>query len=203
MRRRMLMGSGKELPKGYSRLEYIQSTGTQYIKTDVIPQKTLTFKTIVEVLTTKNTVIWGVRPAGTFYNAKRQMYLNKTDGTTFKNDIVFFNGSYPNVNIVTEYAQMMNATMLGVKYELLCGQTNAELYTDGATEPMYIFALNNVGKPSAYINCKLYEFIVYDSGSVYRRYIPVQRDADGEIGLFETVTKTFLTNAGTGKFIGG
>ena len=33
--------------------------------------------------------------------------------------------------------------------------------------------------------------------------IPARRDSDGELGMYDTVTGTFFTNAGTGKFISG
>jgi hypothetical protein len=199
MRRRMMMCSAGELPAGYTGLAYIQSSGTQYVVTDVIPKKTLTFKTTLEMLASHNQVIWGSRSTGDYTSDKTQMVLNKT--VLRGGDIVFGNGGMRDESSPTVH--FLNAKLLNVKYELVCGQNNPELYTGNAVQPLYIFALNSAGSPISYAQCKLYELIVYDSGNVYRRYIPVQRNADGMIGLFETETKTFLTNAGTGSFTGG
>lgn len=43
--------------------------------------------------------------------------------------------------------------------------------------------------------------IVY--GSIKKYYIPVKRKSDGVLGFYETTSKAFLTNGGTGSFVAG
>ena len=56
------------------------------------------------------------------------------------------------------------------------------------------------GKPGGLISMKLYSFKVYDNGALVRDFVPVKRNADNEIGLFDNVGEKFYTNAGTGTF---
>lgn len=63
-----------------------------------------------------------------------------------------------------------------------------------------------IGKYRNYgLNGNVYVFRVYRSNSSLKSipfldFVPCYRKADGEIGFYETVTGTFLTNAGTGEF---
>ena len=50
----------------------------------------------------------------------------------------------------------------------------------------------------------IYYCRVYDGNDVLlRNYIPVRRNSDNVLGMYDTVTHTFFTNAGTGTFIAG
>ena len=53
------------------------------------------------------------------------------------------------------------------------------------------------------INFGLYEFKIYETDTLFREYIPVKRISDNVIGLYELNTNTFLTNVGSGTFLGG
>ena len=48
---------------------------------------------------------------------------------------------------------------------------------------------------------KLYSCQIYDNGTLVRDYVPCMT-ADGEVGLYDVVTRMFFGNAGTGVFIG-
>ena len=57
-------------------------------------------------------------------------------------------------------------------------------------------ALNVSGSKIKY--CKIWQ-----SGTLVRDFIPVKRNSDNVIGMYDTVTNTFFENAGTGTFIAG
>ena len=69
-----------------------------------------------------------------------------------------------------------------------------------AKNHMYLFYRNLVGGKA---KMTLYSCKIYDDGVLVRDFIPCSRKSDGLIGLYDTVTKEFYTNAGTGEFIGG
>ena len=50
---------------------------------------------------------------------------------------------------------------------------------------------------------RIYYFKIYENGVLVRNYVPCYRISDGVIGLYETVTGTFVTNAGEGTFTKG
>lgn len=56
---------------------------------------------------------------------------------------------------------------------------------------------------SAASGSKIYYFAIYEDGSKVQELIPCRRKTDGELGMYDTVTDTFLTNAGTGTFTAG
>lgn len=61
------------------------------------------------------------------------------------------------------------------------------------TKSCYLFNANNY----KYIG-KVYYFKMYDNGTLVRDFIPVVRNLDNKPGLYDKVTDTFFTNAGTG-----
>lgn len=69
------------------------------------------------------------------------------------------------------------------------------------TKPLHIFKCNNrsqgIGK------FKISKFIAKENGSETLNLIPCYRIVDNEIGMYDLVSNTFYTNAGTGTFIKG
>lgn len=61
-----------------------------------------------------------------------------------------------------------------------------------------------VYRPDKYL-CygKIYETNVTREGEIVLNLIPCYRKADGEIGMFDTVSKTFFSNIGSGEFTKG
>lgn len=51
--------------------------------------------------------------------------------------------------------------------------------------------------------CDIYWCQLYDGENLLHNFIPCYRKSDGEIGMYDTVSKTFYTNAGTGTFLKG
>jgi hypothetical protein len=50
---------------------------------------------------------------------------------------------------------------------------------------------------------KIFYVQIYDNNILVRDFIPARRNSDGVLGMYDTVTNTFFTNAGTGEFIAG
>ena len=53
------------------------------------------------------------------------------------------------------------------------------------------------------IPLRMYSFVLSMSNTKVLDLIPCYRKSDGEIGMYDTVSKTFYTNAGTGTFTKG
>jgi hypothetical protein len=77
-----------------------------------------------------------------------------------------------------------------------------EVYTSN-TLSAYLFARNNNGTAGNFLNCRIYSFNIVQDGIVVLNLIPCRRNSDNVLGMYDTVTGTFLTNAGTGDFIAG
>ena len=70
------------------------------------------------------------------------------------------------------------------------------------TRTNWLFAANgsNTGNK---LPVKLYYFKIWENGTLVRNFVPAKRNSDNEIGMFDTVTGQFFTNAGTGTFVAG
>lgn len=79
--------------------------------------------------------------------------------------------------------------------QMLFLATDKELYY-----PLYIFATNYNNSVSSGFGGNIYRVTVRRGETVLRDYIPCYRKADGVIGMYEIMTETFLTNAGSGSF---
>ena len=186
------------LPSEYQQVEYIESSGTQYIDTGFKPNNNTTFSLTFQISSTTTTQgIFGVgdsslsksyrlgmSASGYFYFAKRGTQFNgasnssNTSKNTFelKNNKVYLNGS--------EYITITDTDT----YQC---ENNAYIFFFGGS--------TTITKASG----KLYSCKIYDNSVLVRNFIPCYRKSDNVIGLYDLVNGTFYTNAGTGTFTKG
>ena len=65
---------------------------------------------------------------------------------------------------------------------------------------LYLFARNNNGSPDQFCSGAIHYFILSENNEIKRNFIPCYYKKTGEIGMWDTVTKKFYTNQGTGYF---
>lgn len=80
----------------------------------------------------------------------------------------------------------------------------------GPNANIFVFARSFVSPSSSYYQngsfcapMKLYSLKIEDSRRVLRDYVPCRRKSDNTPGLYDLITGTFFTNAGTGNFTVG
>ena len=193
------------LPDGYTRLQYIESTGTQYIDTGI--KGTLNTKVVLDFQ---------------IHNYNDSGYI--LGGRTSKNTRAFLIGSNSGhfVNTTFPFAQFDTVAANNVRqapnfdlnrhiYELSSDgfYIDGTLYTTfsnpvsfSTAENITLFGRYNAGT-FAYGAFKSYSLKIYENNNFIRNFIPAKRDSDNVVGMWDTVTKTFFTNAGTGSFIAG
>ena len=183
------------LPDGYTELEYIQSTGTQYINTGVQPNQN-TRVTATAYLTPSNVGTWlfGTRNANSDSTFGFLSYKNayRSDYNTDQKTTIPATYSDP-----FEIDKNKNQTQIN-------GETEAtsSVGTFQCNYPLILFANNSGGNISGFGSGKIYQLSVYDNGILVRNFIPCQNPS-GEIGLYDTENSQFYGNAGTGVFIAG
>lgn len=184
------------LPSGYTELEYIESTGTQYINTGA------------RVTSSINTFTFSV------------MFLSNSDARWFggyNNILAYKNGLIPvriggtwndsyaallslNQKINVELVTTANGYTLStdrVTQQILSGRT---VTTDGYD--LYLFAVAAevaVGKPQL----RVYKYSQSSNNALVRDMIPAKRTSDNAIGMYDLVGKKWYGNAGTGVFTAG
>lgn len=183
------------LPSGYTQLEYIQSSGTQYIDVGFKPNQDTRITA---------SVIWPLS------GASRSNYLcgARESGSAKKYAINGYGGKYEShygTNTVSAWNSVSEQFSIDKNKNVttIYGVTETQgAQTFQCPVNMFLFAMNNNGAMYSPASVKLYQFSVYDNGTLVRDYIPCQTTA-GEIGLWDDVNGLFYGNAGTGTFTAG
>lgn len=181
-----LFGGTKQrnLPSEYTQVEYLESSGTQYIDTGVTLKSNSKIKLIVidfnvgsafGVNTLNGQYTIAASASGMFYRlfSVDGVRIGLTEGKhtcSFLGNKGFYDGSL--------------------------------VYTGGtptdSTLSLYLFARNIDGSATNFGTGKISLFEIDN-----HKFIPCRRNSDSVLGMYDTVTGTFLTNAGTGTFTAG
>lgn len=189
------------LPFGYTRLNYIQSSGTQYIDTGY-KATSENYQIKCKFATTNdeiNTVIFGGGASTDTISALLQS----------TNQIRFYVGS--------GYVSNTTATFTrGAECELECHANtgaftvnlNGVAYTGSYSEtinkdwPLFIFANNVSGTASQFSSIRLYAFQIYDNGNMVRNLIPCV-NANNVAGMYDMVNGVFYPSNSDAQFVAG
>ena len=215
------IGDKKVYDQLYRRVEYLKSTGTQYIQTDIIPSNTTKIKLDMQFgdfheyanASNYNSFFCGVAEFGggttseVFWGAA----LNETSGST-NFDFYLGNVSWQeSANHISNPANITSRqTMQICRGNSYWGNqtalVNSAVTKAEPTEPLAIMGFNCVDRPDFSPNpykCRnliVYGAMIYLDGSeLSHNLIPVERK-DGELGLLDAITNKFYANAGTGIF---
>ena len=177
------------IPAEYQEVEWIQSTGTQYIDLNYTP--TINTDYIVDgcflsdgrfgAITSTERHYFGVisgnwgcsvfNPFGAWnhnlgaYDTNRHIFSMSKDG--FLIDDILKSSAGNNV-------------------------INANLYAFATN--------NNVASDKYYANAKIYNITIKENGINTMMLIPCYRKSDNEVGMYDIINDTFYTNQGTGAF---
>ena len=188
--------AGPTLPSGYTELEYIQSSGTQYIDTGFKPNQDTRVVTKFDMIQTDTAwrKLWGSGSGS--YNLDFALW---NDGTTKlqsyygtkTNSAVPITSMSLNVDANKNIWEYSGETITFDKNNFTCAYS------------MYIFNVNK-DNSSAYLPgmMKLYFFKIYNNEVLVRDFIPC-KNPSGAIGLYDTVNNQFYQNVGSGTFIAG
>ena len=202
-------GASENLPDGYTRLEYIESSGTQWIDTGIKP--TVNMEYILDFhafgQSTAYTSPFGFRDSANksaigftcnAYSEKKSLNYYYRFGNSSERQ-----GTYPHnqrwVLIMNKGGAPINhpwpsdaISVTGTTFEEL----NIGVHLFGS------YALSS-GTMERFIHMKCYRFTVKESGEIICDLIPVMRNEDNVLGMYDIVRHVFLTNVGSGVFAGG
>lgn len=183
------------LPDGYTEVQYIQSSGTQWINTGFKPnQNTRAALTVDAKPSTAAAWLFGARNGNT----------DRTFG------LLSFNSQYRSDynNSTEEYSTVTPSGKFTVDKDKNVTKFNGTIGVTAksgvfqCTYPMFLFTNNNAGTAAGFGSFKLYVCQLYDNGNLIRDFVPCI-DPTGAVGLYDQVEGKFYGNAGTGVFLAG
>ena len=193
-------------PAGYRWLEYLQSTGTQYIKSGFTPtlNSELYFDFQITEAMNSNMVMGQIQ---TYDRRMRNAIVYYSSSFALEQGVfrsqnwsAYFQNTYRPSNLdrnqyyhCKEYDTFRDAT-----YQ----NDDASSLVVGTARELYIFARNKNGSvdPAERGKLKLFRCWFKD-GNTHIDYYPALRLSDSRPGLYDIVNNVFRTNAGTGEFL--
>ena len=182
----------------YNELEYIETTGTQYIDTGY---KT-TSNTSIEMRCSPTNVS-SQSVGGFFYASDRSTGVESYvwDGviTISYNGIKYLISEQVNAGDIFDIMQFSDRVFVYRENDKKKIINSYSVQTLGLSNSnLTLFKLLRESFTGA---VKLYSCKIYEGSSIVRDYVPAEKN--GVIGLYDKITNTMYENAGTGSFISG
>ena len=191
--------SKQVLPDGYTQLEYLESTGTQYIDLGFGFQGSDDSEIDFQ-MTQAPTSAEGIFGGRDTSSARGYMLYAeaRTDGFVF-----LYNNTYiTNLNNDWYDRHVFKKTGTKIYFDGVANsQTVSASFTQ--TKHAFLFAWHTEGNQPNRSKTKIFSFTVTRSGSKYCELIPAKRDSDRVLGMYDIVRNKFLTNSGSGSFVAG
>lgn len=179
------------LPQGYTRVEWIESTGEQYIDTGFTPNQDTRVELTVAYLGSGGDNIAGVRNS-TSDTTNRFGLI--TFGSTSKIG-AFFRDSSIQAIAVDNHVHTYDLSKSGLYVDsALYGSANSGTFS--CTYNFTLFAWNNGSGGVACAESRVYLCKIYDNGTLVHDYIPCI-DANGDANLWDDVNETLAEKVGT------
>ena len=186
------------LPSDYQEVEYLESTGTQYIDTGVKGKTGLKASGAIMLTASQTCIALGC------YSPQRCYMLS-------------FNSNVPRYGYVDWYTAIAAVTVnekynfevsfeKSAQYLKLNGTTvissaNATTFTNNYN--IFAFAYSDGGSAGDFAKCRFYSLNLYDNGTLIREFVPCYRKSNNVAGFYDLLNDAFYTNQGTGSFVVG
>ena len=192
----------------YTRLQYIESTGTQLLDTNIYTNAN------TRIIAKVSPIKIGDNPGGFFFGSC---------GTTTYNDgyeLYAYQGNTSGTNLFVMHNTVYKHS---ADYKIKAGDIiecdfNKSSFTSKLNGSNYFSCTFSNSMPTSKKTLKLFGLTrdetsyrgavrfyyckIYDNNTLLRNFIPAKSN-DGEIGMYDLVTKTFYGNVKTGSFISG
>ena len=203
-----------QLP-GYERIEYLQSSGTQFIDTGYVHNKDT--KVLIRVAFTKVTgygggycVFYGARApnndrrtqlGGWLHNGR---FMEACDDSASDTSLSAEAGTIYDVELAKTGSYGLSNLTTGVYTTLGSGNGYATSPYQGNTpQTDYIFALHQDGGTAWYCSMRCYGCKIWNGTALVRDFVPVRRKEDGALGVLDCAGGGFYPNNGSGTFTAG
>lgn len=188
----------RELPEGYTQVEYIESNGTQYIDTLFKPNQDTRVVMETELTNVTATQFMFCSRGGPDENYSNPfgVLANKT---ALRSDYGTSRQTFSLTAAVgTRYCIDKNKATCTINSASVTNAANSFQ----CAYNLFLFASPESGAPNYFVSAKLYSCQIYDNGALVRDYVP-SVDSSGIAGLYDLVNGVFYADAAGGTFTVG
>ena len=203
LRRRGLMTkSFGDIPFGYKRCKFLKKSGTAYIDTGIIPDKSMDYDVVFDVESTYSGTCYvfgsdssyniGFNLGCDFRNVDGIRSCKFSTSTYYKTRIQLNSGVQYSVQICENKLAVNSKEFSAISGSYVCAYS------------LILFGTNRKGKAmvnDTYCrNLRIYSFTISKDGNKIMNLIPAL-DRNGTPCMYDTVSKQTFYNAGTGEFL--
>ena len=177
-----------KLPKELEKIDYLESSGSNYINSGVYPSSD--FRLVADVYLPSSAT--GERTfAGIRYNDSAVEYYFYNGEPRFWNTSGSLKSGSAMYDQRIKYDAIYNSTGMKLSINDSVVASNDIVYTGQQNYPITLFAHSNAGSTMYYFIGRVYGLQMYSNGILVRDYIPVNRKSDNTKGLYDIVENKF------------
>lgn len=199
--------AGGLLPAGYTALEYLESSGTQYINTQYIPDTNTGLYNRYAYTTSSVGQSFGVKQSASQLLINARYSLGTSNGWGWNKWSAVSNYKYiaPG-DIIDCSLNLRNNRRAIVIAPNRTDTWSVTFFGESSTltgvysQTIFLFGINNNGSMAESAPYRMYEARISSGAEIAANFIPALRNSDSVAGMWDTVSKQFFTNAGTGVF---
>ena len=200
--RRRAMYRNLELPTGYQRCKFLKKSGTAYIDTGIIPDKSMDYDVVFDVVSTYRGTCYVFGSDSSYQNGfNLGCDFRNEEGIRFcKFYTLNYYKTYIKLNTGVQYYVQMGENQFAVNSEVISAISGSYV----CAYSLILFGIKREGKAmvnDTYCrNLRIYSFTISKDGEKIMNLIPAL-DRNGTPCMYDTVSKQTFYNAGTGKFL--
>lgn len=187
------------LPEGYVTLEYVESTGSQYLDTGYVPNANTAVEAVYELRASgqsRNYI------AGSFKSDNCRFQISPMGSSRFYgwgtrcayDDKSRCPSSVEKLGVRTVRLDRGIVTIDGILEATLTDST----WPWWAGNSLYVFSNNTGSAPTVFGKIRLYSLKIYESDVLVHDYAPCMQVSTGKAGLYDKKDLQFLGNLGSG-----
>lgn len=178
------------IPSTYQEVEWLGSSGTQYIKSGVMTNGILKQSTEIQPSRISARQLSG-SDYGWYFGVNADNYYENSAVST---GIMPSLDSFDHLAMITNYTGSTRTLYVNGSSSI----STASIASSSLNKEIYIYRLN--ASTAYYVTAKIKSFKISSNGNLSRYLIPCYRKSDSVAGFYDLVNGGFYTNQGSGTF---
>ena len=190
-----ITGISLDVPSGYTIVDYIESSGTQYIDTGYVANANTKIEIKCSQVKSAGGVVFGSRETASPTDLAYALGTNA-------GKVCFYYNTLNALNSTITTGEFADCRIRSSKVSFNFNQYTNLTINQFPSGNLYLFAINRGEGQTItdYSRSKIRSFIIYENDKILHYYVACYRNSDNVGGMYDFITNEFKTNDGTGSF---